>query len=155
MNDAGPAPIRIRVAVCLCEDQRILLVQHEKRGHRYWLLPGGGVEPGETIMAALERELIEETGLTIEVGRLIIVCEVIDPGRRHIVNLVFAGRVTGGQLSVGFDGVLVDARWQPRAALGSLEIYPHLAADVNQCWDEGFEGPVRFLGDVWRPKPAS
>src|SRR5258708_5802138 len=41
--------IRIRVAVCLVEGERILLVQHVKNGRRYWLLPRGGVQGGEAL----------------------------------------------------------------------------------------------------------
>ena len=144
--------IRIRVAACITEGERVLLVEHAKNGRRYWLLPGGGLEQGETIHAALRRELIEETGLTIEVGRLIIVCEVIEPTGRHIVNLVFAGRVTGGALAVGHDQYLADARWRERAELSSLESYPCITDEILSCWDEGFDGPVRFLGDVWQPR---
>lgn len=145
----GP-PIRIRVSACLTDGDRILLVQHHKRERRYWLLPGGGVERGERLTAALQRELVEETGLQIEVGRLLIVCEVLEPGGRHIVNLVFRGTVAGGELRVGRDGVVVDVRWHERGCLRELVTHPYILDEVLACWDEGFEGPVRFLGNVWR-----
>ena len=48
---------RIRVSAILRRDSRLLLVRHEKQGREYWLLPGGGVGGGETLVAALKREL--------------------------------------------------------------------------------------------------
>src|ERR1039458_2879297 len=51
---------------------RLLLI---KRGHEpgagLWSLPGGRIEPGETDAEALVREMLEETGLTVEPGRLL------------------------------------------------------------------------------------
>jgi len=128
----------------------MLLVQHEKRGRRYWLLPGGGVEPGETLTAAARRELLEETGFDCEVGRLIIVCEAIEPGGRHIVNLVYVAEATGGSRVVGSDSALRDVRWHDRVSLTGLEFYPPITDAVVACWDEGFIGSVRVLGNVWR-----
>lgn len=150
--------MRVRVAVCLVEGDRILVAEHLKRGHRHWLLPGGGVEPGETLVEAASRELLEETGLTVEVGRLVIVCEAIEPGGRHLLNLVFAAEASGGELAVGRDGVLEDVAWRHRDELAGLDMHPPIAGDVLACWDEGFAGPVRVLGNVWRPEegpPAS
>ncbi len=50
---------RIRVSAILRWNDRILLCRHEKPGKEYWLLPGGGVNSGESLVDALERELAE------------------------------------------------------------------------------------------------
>jgi 8-oxo-dGTP diphosphatase len=144
------ARVRVRVALCLVDGDQILVAEHVARGHRHWLLPGGGVEPGETLLETAAREMLEETGLVVDVGRLIIVCEAIEPGGRHLVNLVFAAVATGGDLQVGRDGVLEDVAWHHRDQLSGLDMHPPIAADILACWGEGFNGPVRVLGNVWR-----
>jgi 8-oxo-dGTP diphosphatase len=55
---------RIRVSVILRREGRILLVRQEKPGREYWLLPGGGVTAGESLVDALRREVAEEVGLS-------------------------------------------------------------------------------------------
>jgi 8-oxo-dGTP diphosphatase len=149
--------VRIRVGVLICRDAEVLLVRHEKGGHSYWLVPGGGVDAGETMVEAATRELLEETGLNVEVGRLLLVCEAIDPkpGGRHIVNAVFAGTVRSGTLAVGVDKALRDARWQPLAALADLEMFPPIGAELLAVCNEERAGPVRVLGNTWRPWTAS
>ena len=57
---------RLRVSVLLRWQGRILLCRQEKPGKEYWLLPGGGVEWGETLTEALRRELGEEVGIADE-----------------------------------------------------------------------------------------
>ena len=141
--------MRIRVALCLTDGDRMLLVQHEKGGRWYWLVPGGGLEHGETLAACAAREVFEETGYQAEVGPLQILCEAIEPEGRHIVNLVFAGRVVGGSLEVGHDAALRDAAWHSRESIARLTMYPPIARELIECWDEGFSGPARILGNRW------
>lgn len=136
--------------MCVTDGDRMLLVEHEKAGRRYWLVPGGGVEVGETLHQSAAREVLEETGFAVAVGRLQVVCEAIEPGGRHILNLVYAGDVTGGSLVVGTDRALRDAAWHPRAAIAGLTMYPPIAEALLTCWEEGFAGPVRELGNLWR-----
>jgi len=144
--------VRVRVAVCLREGDRILLAEHVKNGRRHWLLPGGGVEVGETMVGAAVREMLEETGLVVTVGRLVLVCEAIEPAGRHLLNLVFAGTTPpGGTLRVGRDGVLDDVAWHDRDELATIDLHPPIGEAVLACWAEEFEGPVRVLGNVWRP----
>ena len=136
-------------------DGERLLLGHATRSPR-WDIPKGIAEPGESLAAAARRELFEETGLEGEVGRLLLVCESVDPqAPRHIVHVAFLATVRqGGALRPGHDGRLVDAAWLPIAALTGLPLFPAIAAELQACHAEGFAGPVRYLGDVWRDMSA-
>ncbi len=95
-------------AVIVDAEGRILLQQRTDNGR--WGLPGGAVEFGEPIVAALHREVMEETGLTVEVGRLVGIYS--DPDHHqiitypdgnviHFVSTCFECRPTGGTLTLG------------------------------------------------------
>ena len=100
---------------------RLLMI---KRGHEpgagLWSIPGGRIEPGETDAEALVREMLEETNLTVEPGRLL--GRVRRPGLRGTVIDIrdYAATVTGGTLRAGDDAA--DVRWVTVAEMDSLEI---------------------------------
>jgi len=100
---------------------RLLMI---KRGHEpgagLWSIPGGRIEPGETDAEALVREMFEETGLAVEVGRLIGRVQRRGPNGTVIDIADYAATVTGGTLRPGDDAA--DARWVDLADLASLEI---------------------------------
>lgn len=140
-------PIRIRSAVLVVEDGRVLLVRHQKNGRTYWLLPGGGVEFGESAPDAARREVQEETGLQVEVGDLALVAETIAPdGSRHLLHLVFHARKAGGTLRVGDEDRLAEVRFVPLDELPTLALHPPLATALQ----ETPEHPApRYLGRLW------
>ena len=103
----------LAVGVVVIEDGRLLLI---KRGseieHGKWAIPGGKVDFGETIRHAAAREILEETGLEIEVGDVLWVGETFgkgDPPAHHIGLIDFSGRVVGGSLKAADDAT--DARF--------------------------------------------
>ena len=92
-------------AVIFNEDKKALLTRRSDNGQ--WCLPGGAMEAGESVAEACAREVWEETGLRVEVLRLIGVYSdphrIIvypDGNRAHIVALSFEAKVTGGELGL-------------------------------------------------------
>jgi 8-oxo-dGTP diphosphatase len=114
----------VGVGAVVIDAGRVLLV---RRAHEplqgEWSLPGGAVEIGETIEAAVVREALEETGLEIEVGPLVDAISRITPdaGGRveyHFVVLDYLCRATGGSLACASDASAVE--W---AVLDDLDRY--------------------------------
>lgn len=89
----------------------LLLVQRGRDpGRGLWAVPGGKVRLGEPMKVAARREVLEETGLEVEIGEAVWVGEYIED-RHHIVLIDFAGTVLGGELKAADDAL--DARWVP------------------------------------------
>lgn len=87
------------------EDRRILLTRRSDNGQ--WCLPGGAMESGETAAEACEREVLEETGLSVRVKRLVGVYShsdqlvvYSDGGKFQIVALHFEAEAVGGELGL-------------------------------------------------------
>jgi len=85
--------------------RRILLTRRTDNGQ--WRLPGGMLDAGESVAEACAREVREETGLRVRIGRLIGVysnphriTEYADGNRYHFVSLSFEAEPTGGELSI-------------------------------------------------------
>ncbi|MBI3926072.1 MAG: NUDIX hydrolase [Armatimonadetes bacterium] len=141
---------RLRASVAVQNDGGLLLVRHQKNGRTYWLLPGGGVEFGESVHRAAEREVQEETGIEVEVGPLLLSCETIAPDRsRHIVHLIFAGTARGGVLRVGQEARLAEAKFVPLNEVTQLVFHPPLAEPLMQALRGRFGQRDRFLGSLW------
>jgi ADP-ribose pyrophosphatase YjhB (NUDIX family) len=87
--------MRVRVTGVVIEDGRILLVDQDTDTGRSWSLPGGKLEDGETLAEALVREMREETGLVVEPGRLLYVCDHVPA---FVVHMTFEARRAGGKL---------------------------------------------------------
>jgi ADP-ribose pyrophosphatase YjhB (NUDIX family) len=84
----------IAVLVIVQRDEKILLVQQDY-GERYWSLPGGLVEHGESLEAAAVREVREETGLNVKILRLI---GLYSKPAENALAITFEGLIVGGIL---------------------------------------------------------
>src|SRR5205807_6471548 len=109
----------IRLAAIITRDGTILLLQHQKKGARYWVLPGGRLQAGETLEAGLKRELREELGLrSVDVGSLVIVCETLAPDR-NVVKLIYLADIGEGSLELDNSvSVVTGMDWLPQTLLG-------------------------------------
>jgi ADP-ribose pyrophosphatase YjhB (NUDIX family) len=123
------------------EENKILLVMQHHKGKDIWMAPGGAIEEGETSQDAAIREVLEETGLIISVGRLLWHIEEVSEERgQRFVNF-FLGRVIGGKEELGEDPELGDDQvldgigYFSKEDIANLEhIYPNFLA--SEVWDE-------------------
>ncbi|MFB2531247.1 NUDIX domain-containing protein [Paracoccus sp. p4-l81] len=127
-------PIRLAVrALILNADHRLLLVNaFPDAAAPLWVAPGGGIEPGEAIEAALIREVAEETGLTITPGPLALIGQFHDEGSGfHQVDLFFRATIACGSLRMADPAGVVHAfRWISRADLAGQPHAPTGLADA-------------------------
>ena len=137
---------------------RILLLRHEKPSGEVWLLPGGGVRLGESLVDALRRELWEETGLfddgmDVPLEGPVAIIDSISPQkttyRKHVVHVVFAADVTGSlEDVVSQDDAVRGHRAFRMRELDSITLHPPIHRFL-QRWQPG--DPATYLGEMWAP----
>ncbi len=129
---------KIRVSGFIQTNGRVLLVRQRRAGSTYWLLPGGGVQRGETLSAALHREVWEECALRVQPGRApLALVESISPDEgvsRHLIQVVFTASIlddptldpgTGSEVAVGgADPAIREMGWFDAASVVHLTIHP-------------------------------
>lgn len=93
MNESSLRNFRIGVSALILQDGKVLLAM--RRDIDWWNLPGGGMEIGETVEEAVLREVREETGLEIEIVRLVGLYS--KPQKQEVV-ITFLCRQVGGEL---------------------------------------------------------
>lgn len=109
-------PVPAVGAITFQEDRILLIQRGRKPGIGKWTLPGGVVELGESPIDALNREILEECGITIEVGEVLEVANRVirdEAGRveYHYIIIDYLASYKGGTLKPNSD--IRDARWVP------------------------------------------
>jgi 8-oxo-dGTP diphosphatase len=140
----------VRVAAVVEREEALLLVRHQKpERDPYWVLPGGRLEPGETIPECAGRELAEETGLTAGFSGVLYVSEFLREGR-HTIDVVVRMDLEGEaeaslgsdpEVAPGTEPTLVEVRWVSVDELREIELLP---ASIK-------EKLLRDAGDGWAP----
>jgi ADP-ribose pyrophosphatase YjhB (NUDIX family) len=147
---------RIRVSAILRWRGRMLLCRHEKPGKEYWLLPGGGVNSGESLVDALHRELDEELGIGEElpVEGPVAIVDSIAPVRsvaaKHVVHIIFAGDLGGRSLErvTSKDAAVRGHRLFVVDELDGVVLHPPIQRFLRR-WQPG--DPAVYLGALWVP----
>ena len=108
--------------------ERVLLTRREDNG--VWCLPGGGMDPGESAAEACAREVLEETGLVVRVGRLVgvystpnMIIEHADGNRIQPMAMHFLAEPIGGEL--GLSDETTDVGYFTREEMNGMDVWEH------------------------------
>ena len=143
-----------RVAGLIVQNGKVLL--QKPLNDDGYSVPGGHPHLGETAAEALEREYLEETGMTVRAGRLMAVGEAFFPwgGRPcHQIGLYFAASILDahdrpaegsfpGVDELGGERIDLDFVWVPLEKLDSIKLYP---PQVRDALLRPGEGPIHFV----------
>ncbi len=140
---------RISAGVITEHEGRLLLVRHVLPGrYDFWVAPGGGVQGNESYEEAARREVWEETGLAVKVGRLLYIEDLANPECRF-VKFWFAAELVGGSFDITHPEAraehIKEAAWLSAAELQGKAVFPAVltsryAADKQA----GFPAVVRL-----------
>jgi 8-oxo-dGTP diphosphatase len=126
------------VGALIFQRGKILMAQRGKEPLKgWWSLPGGALEVGETLDHAVRREVLEETGLTIEPVRVFEIFERImrdaaGVPEYHYVLIDYLCRVTGGEPRAGDDVCRVE--WMSLAEMKGLQITEGTLAVIERAF---------------------
>ena len=122
---------------------RILLIR--RTDNNYWSIPGGGMEPGESVRQAASREVMEETGINCEVTGLIGVYSnpghvaAYDDGEvRQEFSICLTARILGGALRTSSESS--EVRFVPAADITSYDIHRSIRMRIGH-YLEGRDNP--------------
>jgi ADP-ribose pyrophosphatase YjhB (NUDIX family) len=123
------------VSVVVPDDQRrILLIR--RTDNKYWSIPGGGMEPGESIREAAGREVKEETGIDCDITGLVGIYSnprhvaAYDDGEvRQEFSICLVGRLLGGSTRTSNESS--EVRFVPPADIPGYEIHPSIRLRIN------------------------
>ncbi|MFQ6102824.1 MAG: NUDIX domain-containing protein [Candidatus Glassbacteria bacterium] len=143
----------VRVAVIIVREGRILLAQHSKQGSRYWVLPGGRLQNGESITDCGRRELFEEAGLDVRLGNLLYIGEFFGEGFQ-VLDLFFLGEATSCDTTLGHDPedtgrarVLRKVKWHTLDELRKVLLLPEsVHRALIKDWPGGFKRRGVYIG---------
>jgi 8-oxo-dGTP diphosphatase len=129
--ELGPTP---GVGAVVVADGRILLVRRGRGAYAgHWAVPGGRQRFGETMREAVAREVLEETGLVVDVGDLVWagdIVDTIDPPAWHYSIVDFSATVIGGELAPGDDADA--AEWVPLEEAETYRLTPTMVDLVRR-----------------------
>jgi 8-oxo-dGTP diphosphatase len=135
MSSVQPSYPQLAVSAAIFRDGKILLVRRARSPAKgFYSLPGGRVEFGETLHAALHREVAEETALKVEIVDLAAWREVMPEtgGGGHYLIMSFAARWSAGEPVLNDE--LDDYKWLAPDAVGELKMTFGLQEVILSAW---------------------
>lgn len=140
--------MKIRPAILIIENEKILTMQYNYGGQDVYNLPGGNLEFGEYLNDALAREMVEEMGIKVSVGELILVGEVHNvEQKKQTFHFIFAGKIIEGTPVLNpKETSSIAIKWLNISELTSVNLYPNISEKLIDYLSRNLEN--KYIGKI-------
>ena len=128
--------LRVGASALIYDEDRERILMTQREDNQRWCLPGGGMDPGESAAETCVREVLEETGLEVEVTRLVgvytspdMLVEYSDGTKVQPVTFSFEAEIIGGEL--GLSNETIDFGWYTVAEIEAMDTVEHHLTRIN------------------------
>jgi 8-oxo-dGTP pyrophosphatase MutT (NUDIX family) len=143
--------MKVRPAVVLIQNDCVLTMRYQYGQTTIYNLPGGNPDPNETLPTTIQRELIEEMGITVSTSKLLIAGQVILPEHKiDVLHCVFLGQIESGNAQLNPAETSAQAIvWQPINELDALNMYPNVGVQLKAILLE--QSTEVYIGKINQP----
>jgi 8-oxo-dGTP diphosphatase len=143
--------MKVRPAVVIVKEETVLTMRYVYGEKEVYALPGGNPDPDECLPEALRRELMEELGVTVEIGEMALCGEVLwGEMRKETLHMVFSAEIDNGIPKLNpQETTALEIVWLPYDKLGQRLMYPNVGEDILKY----LQGDLRsaYVGVIDQP----
>ena len=126
--------MKVRPAVIIVQGESVLTMRYKYGEKEVYALPGGNPDPDECLPEALRRELMEELGVTIEIGEMALCGEVLwAEMKKETLHMIFCAKIDKGLTVLNpVETTALEVVWLPYAELDNRLMYPNVGKDIQR-----------------------
>ena len=143
--------MRCRPALVLLEKNHVLVMKYQYGDQFIYNLPGGNPDPGELLSETIARECMEELGIDVEVGQMLLMGQVSGTENRDdVLHILFEGELIGGipELQIGETNAQ-EVLWMPINQLSQVTMYPNIGMELIDLLITQQKG--KYVGTIQQP----
>lgn len=146
--------MKCRPSAIIVRNDCVLTMRYVYGKHEVFALPGGNPDPGECLTEALRRELMEEMGITVQIGELAVCGEVLWTDlNRDTLHMVYISTIMEGEPALNpKETTALETVWLPITALADTLLYPNIGIHIQDYLNgnaaSAYVGPIHqpYLG---------
>jgi len=143
--------MRCRPALVILENNHVLVMKYQYGTQFIYNLPGGNTDPGESFPETVVRECLEELGIDVEVGPLMLMGEIAASEKRDTsLHILFSGEILGGiPVLQPLETTAKEVIWMPVSQLHEVHLYPNVGLALQDLFYTQTQG--LYVGTIDQP----
>jgi len=146
--------MRVRPAIAIIEDGKILMLRYNYSGKDLFQFPGGNMEDAEELEKTLKRELMEELNLSVSISKLILVAQVIQENKQQAtLHCLFTGTILDNLKPIinPIETSAIEAVWVDVSVLDKINLYPSVGVKLKYLLENDVLNSTTYLGKIEQP----